>query len=68
MWWIGGDVALDRSGVRAVQAALNRLGFGAGAADGVLGPATRAAIQRFQASIGTRQTGQLTARELRMLF
>jgi len=54
--------------VRAVQAALNRLGFGAGAVDGVLGPGTRAAIQRFQASIGARATGQLTARELRMLF
>jgi peptidoglycan hydrolase-like protein with peptidoglycan-binding domain len=42
----------ERSGgserVRGVQRRLNRLGFGAGGVDGLFGPATEAAVRRFQ--------------------
>lgn len=38
--------------VRATQVELNRLGYGVGGADGVMGPATRAGISRFEASQG----------------
>lgn len=43
-----------------VQAALNYYGFNAGTPDGVFGPATRAAISRYQAALGEAQTGKLT--------
>lgn len=44
----------------AVQAALNTLSFDAGAVDGRPGPQTRAAVRRFQASLGAVETGNLT--------
>ena len=44
--------ALTRSQVLALQTALNALGFDSGAADGLLGPATRSAIRRYQRSVG----------------
>lgn len=43
---------LTPDSVRRLQADLNSLGFDAGEADGVIGPATRAAIARFQISQG----------------
>jgi peptidoglycan hydrolase-like protein with peptidoglycan-binding domain len=46
-----------------VQDALRRLGYYKGQLDGVFGPLTRAAIRRFQGSIGTEMTGRLTAEE-----
>jgi membrane-bound lytic murein transglycosylase B len=39
---------LTRDQVRQMQAYLNRMGFEAGEADGILGPATRHALSRFQ--------------------
>ena len=41
---------LSRDQLRAIQLALSENGFDAGPADGVSGPATRAAIRAFQAS------------------
>ena len=41
-----------------VQARLKNLGYAPGAADGVLGPKTRAALQRFQAEQNLPATGQ----------
>lgn len=43
-----------------VQAALNFYGFEAGTPDGVFGPATRAAIKRYQVAVGEAESGTLT--------
>lgn len=48
---------------RQVQAALARLGYYDGAADGVFGPDTRAAVRRLQHELGNPMTGRLTAPE-----
>jgi type IV secretory pathway VirB10-like protein len=48
---------------RQVQEALPRRGYYDGPVDGIFGPMTRAAIRRFQDSIGERNTGYLTAAE-----
>jgi peptidoglycan hydrolase-like protein with peptidoglycan-binding domain len=48
---------------RQVQEALHRLGYYDGPTDGIFGPLTRAAIRRFQDSIGEKSTGYLTAAE-----
>lgn len=44
------DEPLSREQLRAIQQALNELGFDAGTPDGVPGPATSAAIRAFQQS------------------
>ena len=43
--------ALTRSQLRAVQTALNERGFDSGPPDGLMGPATRDALRRFQRSV-----------------
>ena len=43
---------LSRDNVLALQSALNARGFDAGQPDGILGPNTRSAIRRYQASEG----------------
>lgn len=43
--------------IRAVQSALNALGYEAGVADGVTGPTTTAAIRRYQTDAGLTVTG-----------
>jgi peptidoglycan hydrolase-like protein with peptidoglycan-binding domain len=48
---------------RQVQEALHRSDFYDGPIDGIFGPLTRAAIRRFQDSIGEKETGRLTAAE-----
>ena len=48
---------------RQVQEALHRVGYYDGPIDGSFGPLTRAAIRRFQDSIGEKATGRLTAAE-----
>jgi peptidoglycan hydrolase-like protein with peptidoglycan-binding domain len=48
---------------RQVQEALHRLDFYDGPIDGIFGPLTRAAIHRFQDSVGEKGTGRLTAAE-----
>ena len=43
---------LSRNDVLQLQTALNERGFEAGKPDGIIGPATRSAIRRYQASAG----------------
>jgi lytic murein transglycosylase len=49
--------ALTRSETRELQAALNERGFAAGTADGLMGPATRDGLRRFQRSAGLPADG-----------
>lgn len=60
-------VASDPADIREAQRILNALGYGAGAADGVVGPRTRSAIANYQSRNGLEQTGQLTSGLLRNL-
>jgi N-acetylmuramoyl-L-alanine amidase len=50
---------LDATNVRALQNRLTQLGFYNGPADGVWGPSTQVALERFQRSRGLRVDGQL---------
>lgn len=59
---------MSRATRRQVQQRLNQQGFNAGAADGAFGRGTRAAIRRFQRSIGARATGRLTQSQLTQLL
>jgi lytic murein transglycosylase len=52
--------ALTRSQVMALQTALNDRGFESGAADGLVGPATQAALRRWQRSVGLPADGYPT--------
>ena len=49
--------ALTRSQLQALQTALNARGFASGTPDGMMGPATREAIRRFQRSVGLPADG-----------
>ena len=49
--------ALTRSQLLALQPALNERGFASGTADGMMGPATRDAVRRFQRSAGLAADG-----------
>jgi membrane-bound lytic murein transglycosylase B len=51
---------LGRSGVRELQRLLNRLGYGAGRADGVIGSRTRDAIRDFERARGMEVRGRAT--------
>lgn len=55
---------LNRAGVRALQARLVRLGYEPGAADGLIGERTRAAIRSFERDYELSVTGRATARVL----
>lgn len=52
--------ALSRSQLRALQTALNDRGFASGTADGLMGPATREALRRYQRSQGLPADGYPT--------
>ncbi len=52
-------LGLDRASRRLAQQGLTRAGFSPGPADGVFGPATRAAIRGWQTSRGATATGYL---------
>jgi len=54
-----GPGPLSRAAVRNLQGRLRALGFYRGATDGVWGPGTQAAIERFQQGRGLQATGQL---------
>ena len=60
-------LALDRAAWSAIQTGLAREGFDPGAPDGVGGPATRAAIRRWQTARGLPATGYLDAASMREL-
>ena len=51
---------LSRSQVRELQESLNAGGFDAGTPDGVMGPATRSAVRRFQQRLGLPADGYPT--------
>lgn len=51
---------LGRSGVRELQRLLNRLGYGAGRPDGVIGTRTRDAIRAFERARGMEVRGRAT--------
>lgn len=57
----------DDSPLRHVQRALQRLGFALGAADGIIGPRTEAALRAFQVQRGLPPTGQADEATLRAL-
>jgi lytic murein transglycosylase len=59
--------ALTRSNVLALQAALSERGFDSGTLDGVVGPATRDALRRYQRSIGVPADGYPTLQLLQRL-
>jgi len=52
--------ALSRSQLLALQTALNERGFAAGTPDGVMGPATRDGVRRYQRSVGLPADGHPT--------
>lgn len=52
--------ALTRSQVLALQTALNERGFASGMPDGLMGPATRDGIRRYQRSVGLPADGYPT--------
>jgi len=52
--------ALTRSQLLALQTALNERGFASGTVDGIMGPATRDALRRYQRSIGLPADGYPT--------
>ena len=60
-------LGLDRSLRRVVQQRLGEIGFNPGGADGLFGPRTRAAIQRWQVTSNVPATGYLTAAQLEAL-
>ena len=60
-------LALDRAARRRVQRGLTAAGFSPGPADGVFGPATRAAIRGWQTSLGATASGYLDAAEAQSL-
>ena len=51
---------LQRGGIRELQRLLNRLGYGAGRADGVIGARTRDAIRAFERARGMEVRGRAT--------
>ena len=59
--------ALTRSQLTALQTALNGRGFDAGAADGMMGPATREGLKRYQRSVGLPADGFPTVELLQRL-
>ena len=58
--WPRDEEPLSRSQIRAMQEALNAQGLQAGTADGVMGPATRAAVRRYQRGQGLPADGYAT--------
>lgn len=59
--------ALTREQMLALQTALNQRGFDSGRPDGLMGPATRAGLRRYQRSAGLPADGYPTPELLRRL-
>lgn len=62
-----GQVLTNREVVGRVQAALTRLGYDIGTADGLAGPKTAEAIRAFEHGTGMSETGQVNPRLLAVL-
>ena len=58
--WPRDLAVLTRSQLLELQAALNERGFASGTVDGVMGPATRDGLRRFQRSVGLPADGYPT--------
>ena len=58
---------LSRSQVLALQTSLNTRGFDSGTPDGVMGPATRSGLRRYQRSVGLPADGYPTLELLQRL-
>lgn len=65
--WPRDLAGLSRSQLLELQTALNQLGFATGVPDGVMGPATRDGIRRYQRSVGLPADGYPTADLLQRL-
>ena len=65
--WPREEAPLSRAEVKALQQALNEQGYDAGTPDGVIGPATRAALRRYQQSQGLVADGFATQALLRRI-
>lgn len=65
--WPRDLTALSRTQLQALQNALNSRGFDSGAADGVMGQATRRAIRAYQRSVGLVPDGYPTLEMLTQL-
>lgn len=65
--WPADLVTLSRTEVRALQQALDDRGFATGTPDGVMGPATREGLRRWQRSAGLPPDGEPDAAQLRTL-
>ena len=65
--WPRDMAALSRSQTIELQNALNQRGFATGAADGVMGPATRDGLRRYQRSVGLPADGYPSAEVLQRL-
>jgi lytic murein transglycosylase len=59
--WPRDTAALSRGQVVELQTALSQRGFATGAADGVMGPATREGLRRYQRSVGLPADGYPSA-------
>ena len=59
---------LTRAQLLELQTALNERGFDSGAADGLMGPATRSAVRRYQRSVGEPADGYPGPELLRRLL
>ena len=59
--------SLGKAEIAQAQAALARLGFNTGPADGVVGPRTRAALHAYQAREGLPQSDRITPEIYRRL-
>jgi len=55
-----GAATARRAADREMQTALNHFGFDVGAADGSVGPRTRAGVSELQAFLGDQPTGRIT--------
>ena len=66
--WPRDLAALPRSEIVELQTALNKLGFDAGSPDGLLGPATREGLRRYQRSVGLPADGYPSAELLARLL
>lgn len=53
------SASLSRDAVRNIQSRLRHFGFYRGSVDGLWGPGTQTAIERFQQGRGLQQTGQI---------
>lgn len=62
-----GQMQHDKSTVRQAQERLNQLGYDVGEPDGMMGPQTKAALQKYQEEQGLSTSGQLDSQTVAKL-